>query len=376
MVLNKRLMYLLILVLNMNQLFCMLFGIVYAICSLLEAEEVITMTFFMLHYEGVIASLGLTIFCKTMSTRVLYMIFFNKEQSWVREGQLKWRRRFVKMIGIIVTIFGITTLLIVMPTVCITATAYYYPGVNQEMAREAAVDRFLSDALVGLLYIIVMTFIGIVNGVLVLALVRKMMSQNSPLASTAAIAQRQAACRRVLLLSAGQFFLGLAMVISALILVFALFNRYLIIVSSFLQTFNIVVFSLVVVFSFGPLDFIVAEGLRKVSHRRLEKLNSKATITRTTCSSDVATSIRNDIKGDEELQRRPSDFCDVKLSRTSSVTARQGSLSSSRNSNKDLRVVVTMSPFSPGVVSESGEGVPELSFPPTTPSEFLESSIV
>ncbi|KAG2392082.1 hypothetical protein C9374_013567 [Naegleria lovaniensis] len=382
MVLNKRLMYILILLLNFNQLFSMLFGIAHAVCTLLKLEEVISVIFYMFHYEGVIASLGLSIFCKTMTTRVVYMIYFNKEQSWVREGQMKWRRRFVKIIGIAVTVLGMVTLLVMMPTICVTATVYYYPGVNQDMAREAAINRYFTDALAGILYIVIMTFMGILNCVLVAALVRKLMMQNSQLGSTAASSQRKAVCQRILILTCGQLFLGLSMELAACIAIFGIFTRYLFIVSSFLQTFNIILFSLVIIFSFGPLDFIVSEGLMKVSHRRLEKLNSKANITKTCSAKDLVTTVRNDVKGDDELKRTPSDIhCQISThslesGRASSPNNREykRSLSSSRNSNRDSYVAV--SPFSPSADSESGGIVPELCFPSTAPSEFLESSVV
>ncbi|KAG2392083.1 hypothetical protein C9374_013568 [Naegleria lovaniensis] len=262
-VFNKRLMYSLMLSMTVIQVLAILAGIGHSTCSLLQLKEVIGQTFFMLYYEGIIIDLILSLYCQLVTTKMLFEIYFHKEQYWMRKNKRAWRMRhcvlvFAVSVAVCTAIFTI----LVVPAVLLTLMFYYFPNVNQEIARQAAIYRFYVDAVLGVLHILTMAAIGIINVILVVSLVKKLLS------SGMVSFQRKMAALRMIMLSVGQFFLGISMGLVTFMLVLGLLNRYLFIVGGFLQTLNIFIFCVMIMFSFHSLKFL-AENLERISSKRV-----------------------------------------------------------------------------------------------------------
>ena len=246
MVSNKKLLYLLTIFLNIIQVVAIMSGVGHSISKLTNAAEVVGQAFFMIHYETIIITLFLSIICQSMTTKVFYTVYF------VGKRRTKLQT-FLKHYAIINAIIWTILVSLLVITIFFTLMAYYFPGVNQEIAKDAAVDRFYVDAAVGCFYIISVTVTGSVNIALVVYLIRSI-RESAARCGLKPSEEQNTASKKLIAISISQLFLGIGMGLTTFLFILGLLDYIAFAVASHLQRILVFVYSLLVVFTFGPLD--------------------------------------------------------------------------------------------------------------------------
>ena len=258
MVFNKRLLYILLILICLNQIVFQCFGITYTV-GLITAMQGWFWTFFhAFETSGMMISVTLCMNSQATIAKIIYNIYFNKTQSWMRKNRLNqtWGK-VVKISSISLVIILNILLLLFIVTVCTLFMLRYAETAMTILISEQA--ETVSSTL-GLFVSLGMLYFTILNVVSVGALVRKLLPANRPISK-----ERKTACRKLIALSIGQLLTSLLNIISNIILILKIIfsPAKILLASSIIHKVSIGILCLLVTFAFGPLDNISFEMKKK-----------------------------------------------------------------------------------------------------------------
>ncbi|EFC37111.1 predicted protein [Naegleria gruberi] len=266
MVFIKRCLYGLVVLMSCLQILSITSGIMYSVCVLIGNQKECMDPFAAIQYSCGNLTVILCVFCFLTITRILYKVYFDKSQWWMRvvENQqeslgktvpkkiaIRNQRfgKFVKWTAIISAI----GLLIIAPlhiaTIMITSLTSLMPGVKAATASSIGYNRYYADAVLALGYWFLIFFFGIINIVVGVSLTGKLggEQENVPL-------QRRKACRQLNLLNALQLVFGGITGSIVIMAILTLVQYEIYIAGITLQRISIFFFAVALTFIYGPLD--------------------------------------------------------------------------------------------------------------------------
>jgi len=269
----KRVFYVFVIFICLLQLLSTTGGILYSTCVLAGNIKACMDTFAMIQYASAMLTVILCYYCFLLITRVLYKVYFDKSQWWMRGSELgdtektvsvktaarnQKYAKFVKW-SVIVTLVIMS---IVAPlhiiAIIITSLTSLMP-ISETLAHSIGSTRNYIDAPIAVGYWSFIFYFGILNIHTGYALTRKLLS-NQELVT----AQRRRACRQLRTLVILQFIMG-AITGSIVIMGALALVRYEIFIAGItIQRLSIFGFAIALAFAYGPMDHL---DLRVVGER-------------------------------------------------------------------------------------------------------------
>ncbi|KAL9657324.1 hypothetical protein ABK040_011544 [Willaertia magna] len=283
----KKIFYGLIIVKCIYQVYSHVIGIISMVLSLYKISPASGITN-LFNSTGIIFGGYLCIYCFTIITRMLYVVYFNRKQWWMRtrsnkkgsnEKNVNWNRRMavvVKMTSIIVfTLFATSSffhMVFMFSTYSLRSFGTFENKKTYDFYSQIAEIPFI------IIFAGSLCYFSILNLILGVALSNKLTKNTSDFSP-----QRKRACRNLNLLTAAQCAFGLVLTFSVLMWILfvcisaarqnsadiktsqiftMVFSGVLIFVIC-LERFSIFLFVLAMAFIYGPLDQLSTSDVKK-----------------------------------------------------------------------------------------------------------------
>ncbi|EFC39032.1 predicted protein [Naegleria gruberi] len=241
-------------------------GIAHDVGALTHIQEFLSQLFFVIYYCGLVSTVVMCTYFQAMVSKVLYGIYFHQSHSWMRKGAESYSfnekfRIFTKYYTIGMTLIWTIAFIILVPFTLICSMVYYMDGGNTRVGSILGIWSIISVAIVGLVNSGCAIITGVLNLTLVLLLSRYLL-QNRPVPIP-----RRNACKKLVLLTFGQFYMAIINSISIILGAIGIWYPYLFILTGVIHRFVFLLFAICVSFSFGPMDYfhyeLKLEGKKK-----------------------------------------------------------------------------------------------------------------